>query len=194
MQFLEPAGDVPQTDAVEVLRTVACSADAIKSGDTDARIGDFDHHALAVATGGHIQTSAAAPSRQPMLDRVLDKRLNRERRHGNVLQDRRQFHFHMQLIPKTHLLDGEVVLHESELFFERHKLTAARIQGIPEDGRQMFERGFGLIWLFADERRDRVQCVIEEMRIYFRAKRAELGFCALAMQRSLALDDTYLLT
>ena len=108
-----------------------------------------------------------------MLDRVLDEGLDEERRQAHGERVGCRIDLDLELRPEARLLEREVALDVLELLGDRDELagTGERPAAIVREGEDQLA---GSVGIGADEARDRVQAVEEEMRLDLRLQRLQL--------------------
>ena len=155
--------------------------------------------AAAVVAHRHAQPAAPQPRTDEqveravglaVLDRVLDERLHEQRRQAHAERVGRCVDGHAKLRPEPRLLELEVALHVPQLVFERDELARAREPAAQMIGEREHEPPRALR-LGADERRDRVQRVEDEVRLHLRLQRGRrrgVELRQLQLRREVAAD------
>jgi hypothetical protein len=100
-----------------------------------------------------------------VLDRVLDERLQHERRHGRVEQGRWHRHLDPQPVAVPEPLDVGVRPHDVDLLTERDFRPALGPHGVGEERADAVEGLRGPCGRDLQQRRHRVQGVAEEVRL-----------------------------
>ena len=107
-------------------------------------------------------------------DRVLDQRLQEERRHQARERRFLDSRGESQAGPEPYLLDGEEVRGQGELFGERHAIARPQGQAAPQELAEEDAHLPRLLRAAADEGVDRVEAVEEEMGMDLGAQGAQL--------------------
>ena len=105
-----------------------------------------------------------------MLDRVLDEGLNEKRRQAHAERVRCCVDRHAELRAEARLLELEVAVHVPQLLFQRDELARTRETTAQVIGEREHEPASSFR-LGADERRDRVEGVEDEVRLHLRLQR-----------------------
>src|SRR5512138_3770031 len=147
-----------------------------------AGILDDDLEQAVAASRRYANLAAFQQMRNAVMYRILDERLQHERRHGDLAHLIRHVETRAQPVAEANSFDGEKRLDERDLFFERNRLLARERQALAEELRHEkahLTRGGGIL---TDERRDGIQAVEQEVRIELRTQRFELGFARVHLQ------------
>ena len=110
-----------------------------------------------------------------MLHRVLDDRLQQQRRDPKALQPGGNVESDAQALVEARALDVEVRLDEIHLAAKRRELGLGS-EHAAQQRRQPHQRVERAAWRRLNEIADRRERVEEEVRIDLRAQRAQLGF------------------
>jgi hypothetical protein len=130
---------------------------------------------IALAARSDDDRAAALELRDAVVDRVLDDRLQTEVRDARAPHRRIDVVFDAQPVTKPHLLDGQVVLQQRELFGERHLLPPRPLDGAAQELAQRPDHARGIIAVAAlHQDGDRRQCVEQEVRTELHLERLEL--------------------
>ena len=191
--YLEPHDGAererPQPDALAVVRgEQAVDVRKAEAGPfADARL----EHALdrvardaaPVVAHGHAQPPAPhacayeevqRPVGLAVLDRVLDERLDEERRQPDGERVGSGVDGHGELRPEARLFEVEVAAHVPQLLLERDELAGAR-EAAAEVVREREHEVARALGLRADEGGDRVERVEDEVRLHLRLQRGRRG-------------------
>ncbi len=120
---------------------------------------------------------AARARRDAVLDRVLDERLQRERRNHAIERVGVEPLDDAQTVAEAQLLEREIVADESHLVGQRHVLArrAFDVEHVAQHVAEPLERVLGGLRIATNERGERVQRVEQKVRIELAAQRRELG-------------------
>src|SRR5262245_4375772 len=88
-------------------------------GHASPIIGHGHDQLIAIASAFYAQPARSRPLRYPVPDRILGQMLNGKPGHGGMARLWRDVEVRLQPIRKARLLDGQVLLHQLELLFER---------------------------------------------------------------------------
>jgi len=180
---LEPVTQVAQPDAalVHALQGAGRHAETI--------VADAELEAAVGQDGLDAHRAAAQLAREAVLHRVLDQRLEDQVR-DRVLEARRvDARLDAQPVAETSALDVEVGARHLELVGKRHEVQLAVSQHVAEHLRQPLDARLGSVGVGADELRDRVQAVEEEVRVDLGAQRGELRGRGQLDQLALAVPE-----
>ena len=122
---------------------------------------------------GDADRAAIGERLHAVIDRVLDQRLQQEARQRQIARQIVGLDIDVQAIAEAQLFDAQVVIHQVELFAERARCLAAAERGAEKIG-EILDRALGLGRARADQARDRVHAVEEEMRADARLQRVDL--------------------
>src|SRR5262249_52408640 len=114
-------------------------------------------------------------SRDPMPDRVFDQMLQGEARHRRRQQVLVDVEDRTQTIREARLLNSQVLAHEIELLRQRDFGRAMTRQGPAQHVAELLDDPSRRLVAVADQHRDGVQRVEEEVRIELRLERLETG-------------------
>src|SRR6185295_14579748 len=120
--------------------------------------------------------------RDAVVNGVLYQRLQKQRRHGDVAHIRGNVELGTQPLAETHALDREEGLREPYFLGQRNRLLAPERQALAKELRHQKAHLARSRRVVADQRRDRVQAVEQEMRIELRAQRFQLGLARQHLQ------------
>jgi hypothetical protein len=109
-----------------------------------------------------------------VLDRVLDERLQQQRRQRDVARVRRDVDRHAQPLLEARLLDVEVRGNQIDLVAQRRELRRRSPQDAAEHARQLHQRVERARRRVLDQIADRRERVEEKVRMELRAQRAQL--------------------
>src|SRR5258706_7616883 len=98
-----------------------------------ARVLDGEEQTLAVAPRVQAHGAALEALGDAVGDRVLDERLQEERRHQARERRFLDARGELQAGPEPHLLDGEEVRGQGQLFGKRHTIARAQGQAAPQE-------------------------------------------------------------
>src|SRR5204863_1934040 len=132
-----------------------------------------DRHAQAPAADAGPDDETKRPVGLPVLDGVLDERLDEERRQLHLARLGCCVDLDLELRAEARLLEREVTADVLELFGERRELARARERPatVVREGEHELSRPVGVR---ADEARDRVQAVEEEVWLDLGLERLQL--------------------
>ena len=116
---------------------------------------------------------AADLAREPVLDRVLDERLQDHARHDHVERLRRDLLVDAELRPEADDLDREVLVDRLELLAQRDEVIRAAHQP-PQQPGELRDQHARRLGLRPDQRRDRRERVEEEVRVDLVGERLDL--------------------
>ena len=172
----QPLVDVRETEPGAVALADARLEDAVErlAGNSEAVVSNG--HAQAAAADAGTDDEPQRPLGLAVLDRVLDERLDEERRQAHRERLGRGVDLNLELRAKARLLERQVALDVLELLGERDELAWAceRPAAVVRKGEDQLA---GPVWVGADEAGDRVQAVEEEMRLDLRLQGLQLGGC-----------------
>jgi hypothetical protein len=140
-----------------------------------ARVLDGEEKTLAVAPRVQAHGPALEALGDAVGDRVLDQRLEEERRHQARERRFLDARGESQAGPEPHLLDGEEVRGQGELLRERDAIPRAQGEAAPQELAEQDAHLPRFLRAAADEGIDRVQAVEEEMGMDLGAQGAQLG-------------------
>ena len=113
--------------------------------------------------------------RNAMVHGVFDQRLQQQGGYPHGHRFLRHFHAAPQSIAKAHLLDGEEGLDQGQLIGQRDRLLRAEFEALAEEVRHQQAHAPGGNGIRADQCRDRIQAVEQEVRIELAPQ--ETHFC-----------------
>jgi hypothetical protein len=108
-------------------------------------------------------------------DRVLDERLQQQGRHPALCRRGVHVALDLQALAEPDLLDAEKLIGEGKLVGERDPIAHADRERVAEKIRQEDAHPPCAGGVDRRQRADRIQAVVEEMRIELRAQRAQFG-------------------
>jgi hypothetical protein len=156
-----------------------------------AVVGDGQAQQRAVRTRGEPQHAAIGARRDRIAHGVLDQRLEQHAGNARVLEPARDVLLDDEPRAEARALDREVLAQERQLVAEPRLARVRRAQRVAEHVRQPRRRRLRSGGIDADQRRDRVQRVEQEVRIDLSAQRAQLCLGELGahrLDRARALD------
>jgi len=129
-------------------------------------VSDFNEGSVfAAGMCPHLDANRLARPSRAMDDGMFEQRLQAEARHKNASDSGRGVEAQVEAVAQAQPLDFAIGARHVHFAFERveHRLIA-REDG-PQRGGEQFDSAFGAGRVGRDQRRDRVQCVEEKMRI-----------------------------
>jgi len=123
----------------------------------------------------------------PVGDGILHERLKEQRRHAGRQRRLIDVARHLQSIAEADLLDGEESIGQRELIAERNPRQRAGVQRTAKEFRQQHTHSSRAAGVGAGERRNRIQTVVQEMRIELCPERAQFRIPRVRLQFVLPL-------
>ena len=124
--------------------------------------------------GGDRDAAAALLRLEAVPHRVLDERLDREERHDGRQHLGRDLQRHLQPVAEPCALEAQVAVDRAELLGDGREV-AVPAEGVAREVGELEHQLAGLRGIRVDERRDRVERVVDEVRADLRAQGAHLG-------------------
>ena len=108
-------------------------------GHPEAIVDHLDDRVAVIQDGPDRNAAAADFSRQPMLDRILDERLQDHARHDRIERRQADLFVDLQLRSEADDLDVEVLVDRFQLFAQRDEMVRAAHQ-TAEQARQLHDQ------------------------------------------------------
>src|SRR6185295_7451929 len=142
-----------------------------------ARVGDLDRETAGSGLARHdLQCDLVASLGHRMLDRILDDRLQQQRRQAGRLELCGNVEVDLEPAWETDLFDVEIEALQGDLLGQADVRRGIERQARAEEGRQLEDHRFGLLGAAGDDqRRQGIERVEQEMRIDLVAQRPDLG-------------------
>ena len=148
----------------------------------DARLGrsvdrilDRHHQLLAVDPRRDRHGAALEPLRDAVPQRVLDQRLDDQRRDGDRQRLRRDGPSQLQPLAEADLLDGQELIDQRQLLAERDALERREVQRAAQEVAEQQAHPPRRRRIGGGQGADRVEAVEEEVRRQLRPQRPQLG-------------------
>src|SRR6185437_2919847 len=148
----QPRSAVSKSDAF-TYRTHTC--------DARSSVFDTDDQLISLSVRGQANGGMAIVG-FPVLDRVLQQRLQEEYRHPRASRTWLHVDIDDQMVSETHALDVEIIVEEGQLGLKRN-LVRVFVETAPEERGQPQQHPVSFVAL-RYERRDGVQCIEEKVR------------------------------
>ncbi len=137
-------------------------------------VANLNSEHVVVAPRGDVDVPQPRLPGDAVLDRVLDERLEQQRRHQGLERLPLDVVPDDEAVGKPCPFDVEVLAKEVELGVQRHFLLAETLQREPQQLAEAHERAFGGLHVPMHQSRDRVERVEEKVRVELLAKGLEL--------------------
>src|SRR5947207_11423376 len=121
--------------------------------------------AIAVPSSGDFDFCYPAVRRDAVPSRVLDERLQQQRRDHRGCRAWIDAERDAQPIAEARFLNGDVMIEQLELLLECDERTALAVERLPEQLGKPRDHAIGLLGVLEDERRNRVKRVEEKVRL-----------------------------
>jgi len=165
-----------------VLQARACGRDAdplLQGGQRVLReahsvVPHFDPELVVIPARGDVDVTRPRFTRDTVFDRVLDERLQQQRRHQRVERLGLDLVPDHEAVGKTCSFDLQVLAEEVELGAERDFLFAEPLEREPQQVAQTHERPIGGVHVAVHQRRNGVQRVEQKVRMQLLVKGLEL--------------------
>ena len=149
------------------------TAPAVGGRDPWPVVTNLEMHVVADARGGNLHFSHAAVGDRAVPDRILDQRLEQERRHHGRRCLRIDPEGHPQPVAETRFLNRDVMVEQLELLFECDERSAFAIKRLAQQLREPRDHAIRLLGVLEHESRNRVQRIKEEVRLELADERVE---------------------